>query len=654
MAEHGAREPEPEAEETLAGSSPAAFEIAMASAKGGKLPPESAAFLAKQSRLLDLQAEHLHEQRELQLSHLKVRRWHDRMSLVLQALAVVIGLAVAIALAVMVWQARQDRGLVIEAFSVPPDMAARGLNGQVVASQLVDKLAAMQSRTDSGRPARSYQNNWGDDLKVEIPETGVSLSDLNRGLRQWLGRQTRISGEVFRGAQGITVSVRAGDDGAVSYSGAETDLEGLLQQAAAAVYQRTQPYRYAVWLLQQGREDEAVAALTALADGPAGDDRTWGASVLSSVLLNRGDISGATERAQDAVLGDPEDPHALQELGNLYGALGNDGEAADAYQKAGALLARHPGAVTSTAQAMTMLGAKAVVAEAYGDYQASAVALAAAARLPEYFGNGAAARVQVAADLAWAHDAAGADRVLARARRAGADASLILETQILADQALGRWGDAQQALKDLRPLAEKAPGYRGGAQRMAIGRQLEPFVAYDLAASGDLAGARAMIEPAPLDCYTCLRMRGKIAAAAHDWPTAARWFDAAVRQSPQIPFAYADWGEMLLAKGDLDGAVAKLALAHARGPHWADPSELSGEALMAKRDFKGAAARFAEADRHAPRWGRNHLLWGEALARLGKLDEAKAQWRAAAGMDLSVADRAELAGAQAAASKPIS
>ena len=30
----------------------------------------------------------------------------------------------------------------------------------------------------------------------------------------------------------------------------------------------------------------------------------------------------------------------------------------------------------------------------------------------------------------------------------------------------------------------------------------------------------------------------------------------AAARSPSVPFAYADWGEALLAKGDLDGALA--------------------------------------------------------------------------------------------------
>jgi len=82
--------------------------------------------------------------------------------------------------------------------------------------------------------------------------------------------------------------------------------------------------------------------------------------------------------------------------------------------------------------------------------------------------------------------------------------------------------------------------------------------------------------------------------------------------------------------------------AHAKGPHYADALELWGEALMDKSDHAGAISKFAEADKYAPRWGRNHLLWGEALMLQGRYAEARAQYVAASGMDLSKPDRAAL------------
>ncbi len=66
--------------------------------------------------------------------------------------------------------------------------------------------------------------------------------------------------------------------------------------------------------------------------------------------------------------------------------------------------------------------------------------------------------------------------------------------------------------------------------------------------------------------------------------------------------------------------------------------------MTRKGDFAGAVAKFAEADRWAPHWGRNHLRWGEALLKLGRPDEARAEFKTAAALDLSAEDRAALSG----------
>src|SRR5262245_243597 len=70
--------------------------------------PELDAYLREQARVARIQAEHLHEQRELQLEHLKVRRWKDRIALALQALGGLAGAALLIGAASMVWQAHED------------------------------------------------------------------------------------------------------------------------------------------------------------------------------------------------------------------------------------------------------------------------------------------------------------------------------------------------------------------------------------------------------------------------------------------------------------------------------------------------------------------------------------------------------------------
>jgi Flp pilus assembly protein TadD len=68
-----------------------------------------------------------------------------------------------------------------------------------------------------------------------------------------------------------------------------------------------------------------------------------------------------------------------------------------------------------------------------------------------------------------------------------------------------------------------------------------------------------------------------------------------------------------------------------------------GEALMLKNRSDLALAKFEEANKYAPNWGRLHLKWGEAMLWSGRKDDARNQFAAAAGLDLSVAEKAELA-----------
>jgi len=269
----------------------AAAVLALGLRKGRGLPkpdPMLDAFLLEQTDLIRIQKEHLHEQRRVILSRLRLGRWKDRITLALQAMTAAVGLAAAAAVAVMAWQAHEDHGVVIEAFSAPPDFAQRGMTGQVLASQLLDRLSDLQARTVTARPASTYANDWGGDIKVEIPETGVSIGELNRYLREWLGSETRITGEVVRTAPGIAVTVRAGETSGQRFEGPEADIDGLVAKAAEAVYARTQPYRYAVYLGSNGRRDEASALFARLAKSGAPEDRPWAYAGWASILQAQG------------------------------------------------------------------------------------------------------------------------------------------------------------------------------------------------------------------------------------------------------------------------------------------------------------------------------------------------------------------------------
>jgi len=112
---------------------------------------------------------------------------------------------------------------------------------------------------------------------------------------------------------------------------------------------------------------------------------------------------------------------------------------------------------------------------------------------------------------------------------------------------------------------------------------------------------------------------------------------------PSLPYAESEWGRALLDRGKPDAAIEKFKLSNGKGPHFADPLEGWGEALMAKNQSHLALAKFAQAEKYAPNWGRLHLKWGEALIYAGKIEEAKVQFARAAQLDLTRAEKSELA-----------
>ena len=638
---------EPEAEgASEAGVGPISPAAAMAigarrQRAGPHADPKLDAFLDKQSRLTEIQTEHLHEQRELMLSRLRLGRWKDRITLALQAMTAVVGLAIAAAVAVMAWQAHEDHGVSIAAFSVPPDFASRGLTGQAVASEVLDRLSDLQAATITARPASSYANDWGADIKVEIPETGVSIGELNRWLREWLGSSTRITGEVVRTPAGIAVTARAGEAAGRRFVGAEADIDKLVGQAAEAIYAQTQPYRYALWQSSHGHEAEALARFQWLArHGPA-QDQPWAYAGWSSALQQRGDFEGGATVVREGLRRGLQlyDSGALNNLSisenalTRFDALASARRVEEEIRRTG----RGFGTLSRDAALENIRGA---IASRLGDYQ---TVIELWGRDPGFNLEGRTVNVRtlLGRDLVADHD------VTAGLRLSDPTSEGLLNFNGLN---YGLYSDRMKAALALRDwpqvVAMGAKDFAVAASdprtRQFAFREEAAALAIGYARVGRLVDARAMLAKTLPDCESCLEARAWVAELAGDHAGADRWFARFERADPEIPFPDAEWAKARLERGELDAAIASSKRAHQKGPHYAEPMVTWGEALLARRDYPGAAAKFAEADKDAPKWGRNHMLLGEALMLQGRYAEARAQYSAANAMDLSPPDRAAL------------
>jgi tetratricopeptide (TPR) repeat protein len=528
-------------------------------------------------------------------------------------------------------------------------MAARGLTGDAIAAQVQDRLAAMQDVIQTSRPANSYASNWGDDVKVQIPDTGMSIGEFYRLLVSWFGHQTRISGEVFHTPQGIAMAVRTTGQPGEIVRGTDTDLDGIVQHAAEAIYAHTQRYRYAMYLAATGGEKNRARVTAIMEDlSRTGTplDRAWSYMALST-SAEFSDPLRAPAINRKAIPIAPDFALIYQNIGGEEQALGHDEAALAPWHREIAILSNGNGGMTERARNICLASVNGAVAETTGDFAAAYRNCDITASLPDYAAIAEFANHQLGYDLALLHEPRRARlQWLRRATLAGRRTNIVLDAadeNVLA--ALQDWAGVLALKARLESILLPSPPPIVSAEfaRQTLMRNVWPYAAEALAHTGDMKGADALIAKTPLDCLICLRVRGEIASMRRDWADAARWDATASAQSPSIPFADNDWGRMLMAKGDLDGAIAKFTIAAHKGPHFADPLEMWGEALIAKNRSDLALAKFEEANRYAPNWGRLHLKWGEALLYTGRRDEADKQFMIASGLDLSASDRAALA-----------
>jgi tetratricopeptide (TPR) repeat protein len=610
-----------------AGIDPTAVALAMAGASRERAD----SFLAKQEALIAAQLHHLHEQ--LKQIHLDI--WEKRLGVWLRAATFCVGIAAAGGVGLMLWDAIHSNGLLIEPFAVPPDLAQRGLTGQVVAARLLDRLNELQAQTSSQRPPKSYAHSWGpDDIKVDIPETGVSLTQIESFLREKLGHDVHVSGEIVKTDADLSLTVRAGSEG-VAIVGQTAEMEALLQKLAESVYRITQPYRYGIYLGRDGQSDEAVAIFRQLASSGPEEERPWGYNgwqfqigrgagqqglvrslQRKAVALNPSFVLGWENIAIDEDHANPE--AALRDERHILTLL--SGEGRDTIRPDAIAYVR----LVEEAGIDRNLGAYADAAREDGE-----VVEREAGRL----GGSAPSYGLVAQDQAQAHDIGAA-----RATLAEAVAGIGLSNQkVEAEKVAAQLEIASQTgdWTSFRALANFASD-RFPETKIAIR-------AYADARLGDLAAAENEIAASPADCYPCLITRARIAELRGQRARADYWFARAVANAPSIPVAYADWGQAQMARGQADAAIEKFTLANRRGPHFADPLEGWGETLMAKNQSHLALAKFAEAEKYAPNWGRLHLEWGEALFYSGRKDEAQKQFSRAAQLDLTPSEKAELA-----------
>jgi tetratricopeptide (TPR) repeat protein len=558
-----------------------------------ELAREASAYFRKQSHLVEVQTEHLHEQRAVNLQLLKLRRFGERLRVGLQLFVILAATVIGVGGAILIRDAVNSRSVVVESFDAPPALVARGVTGTVVAGGLLDELRRLQSATRADAGKRDLANAWTGEIKLAVPEAGISLGEFSRLLKARFGHDLHIDGEVIQtDSGGLALTVRGDGVPARKFTGTAGDLDSLTTQAAGYVYSQSEPILWAYYLTNKGLNEEALAFSKAAYAGADKADRPYLLNTWANALANVGGSPHETlELYRAARKLKPDYWVAYNNVMQAYWLLGDEENAWKEGEAMRVVAGGRPGRAPETYYQNSD-----ILTWNLGPWLNETVADAdASGGIGSNIGGVAA--VNIADIEVRLHDTAAAELSLQTIKPDPADRGTTAMAHFVRGRLAGELGDTATAVAEMEAfqiiyaspeISSQYPGYLC-------------WVASAEAAAGHPQKADLILGTAGsfVDCY---RFRGDILDGRGDWAGAQKAYSAAVALAPDLPAGYYSWGIALANHGDLAAAEAKFRDANRRGPRWADPLKAWGDVLAKQGKTREALAEYDLALKCAPNW----------------------------------------------------
>jgi len=283
-------EDEDKAESTKVGSEAIAAAVAANLAiESPEVAAEAAAFFREQVEVLKVQKKILEAEHEYFETEWRPRLLGIRLRVGFQVFAILAATVIGIGVAVMILDAVTSRRAVIEPFDIAPNVAARVPSGKIVAGGLLDELSRLQDATRTSVQGLDLSSAWASHIKLEVPETGISLDEISRLLRERFGHDVHLDGDlVGTSAGGLALTVRGNGVPPKTFTGSATELDTLTVKATEYVYSKSQPARWAYYLQNAGRSEEAIAFCRTAFGSVSKEDRPYLLNVWANSINNSG------------------------------------------------------------------------------------------------------------------------------------------------------------------------------------------------------------------------------------------------------------------------------------------------------------------------------------------------------------------------------
>lgn len=600
-----------------------AFASAVAADEAKREPTVARAtvhFLREQAHILRLQSKFLADEHHLRLLYLQgqvregnLRRAGQLMRVAINIFSAIAVTVVALILGKMLYDAVTSRSVVVESFQTPAALAPKGVTGQVVAADVLDSLQKLREATRTVTKGLKSTSAWSTDVKIEVPETGVSIGEIDRLMHQRFGHDVHIEGQLVQTADdGLAMTVRGEGVPPQTFSGSAGDLDKLATEAGEYIYGRSQPYQFAVYLAGGGRYKEALAFLPgafARADNDA--LRANLANVWGSAYTSLGQPKLAAEKFRLVMALSPQRSREWWNgWGNLLSVIAlAEGEEA-AWRESHAYLQAVAHAEKGQRPDLPQLTNPASITWD--------LPLALSAELADSLHNGGAGATSALDGPAIAdvyglmHDPVRAARYLSGSdpEDPGAKAETLL---LPAYNAL----DRGQPAEAIPPLEAFWKAWKSDPSLHLSYPDAPCLLGLAYGRVGRRADAEAVFKSMP-PLSRCSAAHGEAHAREGDLAGAEQIWSDGVRLAPSLPLVYLNRGRWELEQGDLQAAEADIARASAQAPHFADPLKSWGDLLMRENKPTQALAKYTEALKYAPDWDALRRARDAAAAAVAK------------------------------------
>ena len=550
---------------------------------------------------------------------------------------------VLIALNVSDYRVAEERGIQIDALRVDSRLSQE-FDGTEISGKIADQIRLLQQNTRATWVPPKVEDSWTSQHSSRWSSRIIdSLRALTRPQDDLASATTEISGAIENyGADEISLYIGGGNIEPKSFAGSKSELPGLLLSAAEYIYGACQPSSYSVYLTEHGRSSDAISFTSSrYRKAQHLGDRVQILYSWATALSQRGDHKGAIEKYELNIGFAPQSWGSYVALQDEYEALGETERAIETghqlesrahrgswwFQHLPARLFRNPGP-----------DAYMGIDELTNDYSALKAAIEIDMRsreggtelLPLYSPYGQVlshlhersnARLQL--DLAANQKDSEAEEDLIYAK-----VSLALEEQ-----------DNQQLRSVLALYRDQIMDQsRRRSLTLEADRACEIMTAYERIGDTEMSDLLSSLAG---DSADCLSSKAEVQILRGHMSQAYALFERAIVDAPSLPSPHYEYGLSLLEHGNLQRARTELQLAHATGPHWAEPLEALAKLAIQQGDLKTSLNLYRQAALCAPSWGHLYVSWADALVRDGNNDEAAAKLRRAHAMDLSPAEEAD-------------